>query len=114
MKNENDQWKISTYFHNNKMPKEGLQFVGLSVILTYFIFRMEKNEKKKRKEKKIKYITDDIAISSDSSDKFFWQRMFWWRKFWWRKFKKYSYSKVCFLKQIKKLLKYLFIISFYI
>ena len=52
---------------------------------------MEKNEKKK--EKKIKCIIDDIAISSNSSDTFFWQRMFWWRKFWWRKSKKYSYSK---------------------
>ena len=31
---------------------------------------MEKNEKKK-KEKKIKCIIDDIAISSDSSDTFF-------------------------------------------
>ena len=91
MKNENDQWKISTYFHNNKIPKEGLQFICLSVILTNFVFRMEKNEKKK--EKKIKCIIDDIAISSDSSDTFFWQRMFWWRKFWWRKSKKYSYSK---------------------
>ena len=52
MKNENDQWKISTYFYNNKIPKEGLQFVCLSVILTYFIFRMEKNEKKKKEKKK--------------------------------------------------------------
>ena len=50
MKNENDQWKISTYFHNNKIPEEGLQFICLSVILTNFVFRMEKNEKKKWKK----------------------------------------------------------------
>ena len=46
-----------------------MQFICLSVILTNFVFRMEKNEKKK--EKKIKCIIDDIAISSDSSDTFF-------------------------------------------
>ena len=35
--------KISTYFHNNKMSKEGSQFICLSVILIDSVFRTRKN-----------------------------------------------------------------------
>ena len=68
--------KINTNFHNNKIPKEGSQFICLSVILINSVFRTGKNYypqvflgecKYVIKEKKIsKYITDYIEISSDS------------------------------------------------
>ena len=68
--------KINTNFHNNKISKEGFQFICLSVILIDFVFRTGKNyypqvflEKCKYviKEKNIpKHIIDDIEISSDS------------------------------------------------
>ena len=68
--------KINTNFHNNKMPKEGSQFICLSVILIDSIFRTDKNYypqvfleecKYVVKEKKMpEYITDDIEISSTS------------------------------------------------
>ena len=68
--------KINTNFHNNKMPKEGSQFICLSVILIDSIFRTGKNYypqvfleecKYVVKEKKMpEYITDDIEISSTS------------------------------------------------
>ena len=61
---------------NNKIPKEGSQFVCLSVILINSVFRTGKNYylqvfleecKYVVKEKKIpKYIIDDIEISFDS------------------------------------------------
>ena len=35
--------KISTSFHDNKIPKEGSQFICLSVILIDSVFRMGKN-----------------------------------------------------------------------
>ena len=35
--------KISTNFHNNKIPKEGSQFICLSVILINSVFRTGKN-----------------------------------------------------------------------
>ena len=35
--------KINTNFHNNEIPKEGSQFISLSVILINFIFRSGKN-----------------------------------------------------------------------
>ena len=67
--------KINTNFHNNKIPKEGSNFICLSVILIDSVFRTGKNyypqvflEECKFfvKEKKIpKYIIDDIAISPD-------------------------------------------------
>ena len=67
--------KINTNFHKNKIPKEGSQFIFLSVILIDSVFRTGKNyypqvflEECKFfvKEKKIpKYIIDDIAISPD-------------------------------------------------
>ena len=69
-------WKINTNFHNNKLPREGSQFICLSVILMDSAFRTSKNYypqaflnecKYVVNEKKIsKYITDDIEISSDS------------------------------------------------
>ena len=62
--------KINTNFHDNKIPKEGSQFICLSVILVDSVFRTGKNcyppvflEECKHvvKEKKIhKYIIDDI------------------------------------------------------
>ena len=68
--------KINTNFHNNKIPREGSQFICLPVILIDSVFRTGKNcypqlflEECKfvAKEKKIlKYIIDNIGISSDS------------------------------------------------
>ena len=68
--------KINTIFYNNKIPKEGSQFICLSVILIDSVFRMGKNYypqlfseecKYVVKEKKMpKCIIDDIEISSDS------------------------------------------------
>ena len=68
-----EKYKI---FHNNKIPREGSQFICLSVILKDSVFRTGKNYypqvfleecKYVAKEKKIpKYIIDDMAISSDS------------------------------------------------
>ena len=68
--------KINTNFDNNKIPKEGSQFICLSVTLIDSVFRTGKNcypkvflEKYKNivKEKKFpKYIIDDREISSDS------------------------------------------------
>ena len=68
---------INTNFQNNKIPKEGSQFICLSVILTDSISRTGKNyyfqvffEKKCKyavKEKNMsEYITHNIQISSDS------------------------------------------------
>ena len=69
--------KINTNFHNNKIPKEGSQFICLSVILIDSGFRTGKNYysqaflkecKYAVKEKIIpKYIIDDIEMSSDSN-----------------------------------------------
>ena len=68
--------KINTSFSNNKIPKEGSQFICLSVILIDFVFRSGKNcypqvfsEECKYvfKEKKIpKCVIVDIEISSES------------------------------------------------
>ena len=68
--------KINTNFHNTKIPKEGSQFICLSVTLVDSVFRTGKNYypqvflkefKDVVKEKKIpEYITDNIEISSDS------------------------------------------------
>ena len=72
IKNEN----INTYFHNNKIPKYGSQFICLSVILIDSVFITGKNYypqvflgefKYVVKETQMpEYITDDIEISSDS------------------------------------------------
>ena len=69
--------KINTTFHNNNIPKEGFQFVCLSVILTNCVFKTSKNYyvfleecKNVVKETKMpKYIIGDIEISSDSDRK---------------------------------------------
>ena len=68
--------KINTNFQNYEIPREGSQFICLSVILINSVFRAGKNCypevflqecKYDVKEKKIpKYITDDIEISSDA------------------------------------------------
>ena len=68
--------KINTNFRDNKIPKEGSQFICLSVVSIDSRFRTGKNYypqvfleecKYVVKEKKIpKYIIDDIEISSDS------------------------------------------------
>ena len=65
--------KINTNFYNNKIPKEGSQYICLSVILIDSVFRTGENYypqvfleecKYVAKEKKIsKYIIDDIEIS---------------------------------------------------
>ena len=66
--------KINTNFHN-KIPREGSQFICLSLILITFVFRTDKDyyaqvflEEFKYfvKDKKIpEYIIEDIEISSD-------------------------------------------------
>ena len=70
--------KISTNFHNNKIPKEGSQCVCLSVILIDSVYKTDKNyyprvflEECKyvvKENKKSRFITDNIEISSDDSD----------------------------------------------
>ena len=69
----------STNFHNTKLPKEGSQFIRLSVILIDSLFGTGKSyypqvflEECKyvvKKKKMPKYISDDIDISSDSDKK---------------------------------------------
>ena len=69
--------KITTNFHNNKVPREGSQLIFLSVILIDPAFRTGKNyypqvlleECKyvaKRKKKIPQYIINNIKTSSDS------------------------------------------------
>ena len=72
-------WKINTNFHNNKISKEGSQFICLSVILIDSIFRTCRNYypqvfleecKYVVKEKQMpEYITNHTDISSDSDRK---------------------------------------------
>ena len=71
--------KINTNSHNNKITKEGSQFICLSVILIDSVFRAGENYypqllleecKYVVKEKKMpECITHDIEISSDHSDR---------------------------------------------
>ena len=71
--------RINTHFHNNKIPKEGFQFIWLSVILIDSVFIIGKSYypqvllkecKYVGKEKKMpEFVTDDIKISSDDSDR---------------------------------------------
>ena len=71
--------KVNTNFDNNKILKEGSQFTCLSGKLIDLVYRKDKNfylkifsEQCKYvvKEKKIsKFITDNIEIFSDDSDK---------------------------------------------
>ena len=70
--------KINTNFYNNKIPREGPQFIYLSIILIDSVFRTGKHYypqvfleqfKYVVKEKMIlEYIIDDIEISSDSDE----------------------------------------------
>ena len=69
-------WKINTNSLNNKIPKEGSQFICWSVILIDSVFRTGKNyypqvflEECKyfvKGKKMPEYITGDIEISADS------------------------------------------------
>ena len=71
--------KTNRYFYSNKIPVESSQYICLSVILINSVFRIGNNyypqvflEECKHvvKEKKMpKYITDNMEISSDDSDK---------------------------------------------
>ena len=71
--------KINKDFHNNKIPQQSSKFICLSVIQIDSVFRTGKNYypqviveecKYVAKEKKMpEYITDDIEISSDKSDR---------------------------------------------
>ena len=77
--NEKYLKEINTNFHNNKIPKEGSQYICLSVILIDSVFRKDKNYypqvflkecKYIVKEKKIpKYFIDNIETCSDSDRK---------------------------------------------
>ena len=68
--------KINTNFHNNKIPKEGSQYICLSVILINSVLRtgtniypqvfLEDCKYAVKGEKMSEYITDDIVTSSDS------------------------------------------------
>ena len=67
--------KINANFHNNKIPKEGSQFICLSVILIDSVFRTGKKNRcfleeckyvVREKKKMFEYITGGIEISSDS------------------------------------------------
>ena len=72
--------KINTSPQNNIIPKEGSQFICLSVILINSVFRSGENyypqvfleeykyvvEEKKPEKKMSAFITDNIEISSDS------------------------------------------------
>ena len=70
--------KINTNFHNNKIPKEGSQFICLSVILIDSVFRTGKNyypqvlsEKCKyavKEKKRPEYITYIIELFYDRED----------------------------------------------
>ena len=71
--------KINTIFHNNKIPKEGSQSICLLVTLIDSVYRKDKYYypqvlldecKYVVKERKMsKFITDDIEISSDDSNR---------------------------------------------
>ena len=76
-------WIINTNFYNNKIPKEGSQFIFSSVILIDSVFETGKNYypqvflkecKYVVKEKRMpEYITDNIEISFDSDGEDFGQ-----------------------------------------
>ena len=70
--------KASTNFHNDKLTKEGLQYICLSVTLNYSVCRSGKSyylhlilEEYKyivKEKKMLKYITSDFEISSDGEN----------------------------------------------
>ena len=71
--------KINTIFHNNKIPKEGSQSIRLLVALIDSVHRKDKDYypqvlleecKYVVKERKMsKFVTDDIEISSNDSNR---------------------------------------------
>ena len=71
--------KVNTYFHNNKIPKQGSHCIYLPVILIDFVFRtgsscypqvfLEECKHVVTEKKMPKYATDNIEISSDDSDR---------------------------------------------
>ena len=71
--------KINTIFHDDKVPKEGSQYICFSVVLIDSVFRIGKSyypqvflEQCKcvfKEEKMPKYIIEDIEVSSSESDK---------------------------------------------
>ena len=71
--------KSTQFFDNNKIPKEGSQYIFLSVTFIDSVFRIGNNYypqvflkecKYVVKEKKVpRYITDNIEISPDGSDR---------------------------------------------
>ena len=70
--------KININFYNDEMPKEGSNFISLSMVLIDSVFKMGKNYypqvslneyKYNVKEKEItEYINEDLEISSDSDE----------------------------------------------
>ena len=80
-KKKSNYGKINTNFHNNKIPKECSECVCLSIILLNSVYKKDRNycsqvfleECKyviKEKKKSIKkFITDNIDIASDDSNK---------------------------------------------
>ena len=57
--------KINTNFHNNKIPKEGSQFICLSVILIDSIFRTGKNYYPQVFLEECKYVIKERKISKE-------------------------------------------------
>ena len=72
--------KINTNFHNNKIPKEGSEYICLSVIILDSLYKKDKryhpqvfleecNYVIKETKKSIKkFVANNIEISSDDSD----------------------------------------------
>ena len=54
--------KTNTNFHDNKIPKEGSQFICLSVILTDSIFRTGKNYYRQDYFEECKYVVKEKKI----------------------------------------------------
>ena len=71
--------KMNTNFHNNEIPKEGSHCICLSVILTNSVFRtgnsfypkvfLEKCKHVVKEKETPEYITDNIEIFSDDSER---------------------------------------------
>ena len=71
--------KINTNCHNDKIPKEGSQCIFLSEILIDSVYRWDKNCYLQvfleeciyvvKEKKASKFVTDNIEISSNDSDK---------------------------------------------
>ena len=57
--NKSYKGKTNTDFHGDKMPKEGSQYIYLSIILFHFVFRTGKNYYLKVFSEKCKYIVKE-------------------------------------------------------